>query len=147
MGTRVVMQPLCLQRALVLPRRRPGSKLTLLNLDSRSRWRPHSGRGNGGDKLSVVAVRQNPMRVAEQRSKRGSSPRGLFEGEHRINLFVPHLHKPEFRSGPRLCAAQGTPTALSSGRRTWGCFSLDTFFCRSKRKYLAVGQPPTSKRK
>ena len=43
-----------------------------------------------------------PMRVAEQRSKRGGCPRGLFEGEHKQNRLSQRTHEPEFRSGPRL---------------------------------------------
>ena len=70
-----------------------------------------------------------PMRVAEQRRSDRGPPRGLSEGEHKLNLLRFHPFEPEFRSGLSFRVAQGTP----QGRRTWGRLSLLTFFGEAKK--------------
>ena len=68
-------------------------------------------------------------RVAEQRRSDRGLPRGLFEGEQKLNLLNLHPFEPEFRSGLSLRVAPGT----SRGRRTWGRLSLLTFFGEAKK--------------
>ena len=69
------------------------------------------------------------MRVTEQRRSDRGIPRGLSEGEHKLNLLRLYPFEPEFRSGLSLRVAQGTP----QGRRTWGRLSLLTFFGEAKK--------------
>jgi hypothetical protein len=86
-----------------------------------------------GEKRAV----EFPLRVAEQRSERGSRPRGLSElcGEMLAKTAVP-TPQSEFRSGPRLRVAQGIFVAALSRqkRRTPGRLSLLTFCGRCQRK-------------
>ncbi len=97
-----------------------------------STWVPAFA-GTGQLLVEVIARDRVPMRVAEQRRNDRGSPRGLSEGEHRTKPFASRNHEPEFRSGLSFRVAQGTPTALSSGRRTWGRLSLLTFFGEAKK--------------
>ena len=74
------------------------------------------------------------MRAAEQRRNDRSSPRGLFEGEHKSNLLLHHLSEPEFRSGLSFRVAQGTP----QGRRTWGRLFLGYFLLAKQKKGRSI---------
>ena len=48
------------------------------------------------------------MRVAEQRNKRGGSPRGLFEGEHK-RTFLLHVHSSPSSAAARVCEQRREP--------------------------------------
>ena len=52
--------------------------------------------------VTVVALRQIPVRVAEQRSKRGRGPRGLSEGEHKQDRLVGASSSPS-SAAARVC--------------------------------------------
>ena len=73
---------------------------------------------------ATIACGELPLRVAEQRSRRGGSPRALFEGEHHALCLSECTNEPELRSGPRLRAAQGNRRATNPGRLFFGHFLL-----------------------
>jgi len=80
-------------------------------------------------------VWQVPVRVAEQRSKRGSRPRGLSEWRAQTKPLAQQSIRATSSAAARVCEQRREPRAFA-GRRTRGCFSLVTFFCTSKRKWL-----------
>jgi hypothetical protein len=53
--------------------------------------------------------------AAEQRSKRGGSPRAMFEGEYR-RQFLPRLnHEPEFCEWPAIASSARNPKGGKPG--------------------------------
>ena len=68
------------------------------------------------------------MRVAEQRSKRGSRPRGLFEGEHKQRSMRDTCSSPS-SAAARVCEPRREP----EGRRTWGRLLLLTFLGEARK--------------
>ena len=78
-----------------------------------------------------------PMRGAEQRSKRGGCPRGLSEGEHKLN------HKRAATTSPssaaaRVCEQRREP----EGRRTWGRLFLGYFLLAKQKKVTSCRATP-----
>ena len=69
------------------------------------------------------------MRVAEQRSKRGGSPRGLFEWRAQTLPFAQLQIRATSSAAARVCEQRREP----EGRRTWGRLSLLTFFGEAKK--------------
>ncbi len=68
------------------------------------------------------------MRVAEQRSKRGGSPRGLSEGERKRKQMRRTRSSPS-SAAARVCEQRRAP----EGRRTWGRLLLLTFLGEARK--------------
>ena len=81
---------------------------------------------------------RGPMRGAEQRSKRGGIPRGLSEGEHKLN------HKSANTTSPSSAAARVCEQrrAARQGRRTWGRLFLGYFLLAKQKKVTSCRATP-----
>lgn len=65
------------------------------------------------------------MCAAEQRGKRGSCPRAMFEGEYSRKLSINSNHEPEFCEWPAMASSGRNPEgAANPGRLFFGYFLL-----------------------
>ena len=94
--------------------------------------------------IAAVALRHGvPMRVAEQRSKRGRGPRGLFEGEHRAEPMRLVTTSPS-SAAARVCEQRREPRQLHRRGDEPGVAFLCLLSLAKQRKKVAAGQPPAT---